>query len=108
MTFDTSKRATVEVKVALSFVDEAGARANLRAPKAKSWNVATVRNEAAAAWQRALARIRIEGGSPVEQRTFYSAVYHVLLHPNLYSDAKGLYRGFDGKSITFAPAPGIR
>jgi putative alpha-1,2-mannosidase len=33
----------------------------------------------------------------VQQRTFYSAFYHTLLHPNVISDVTGEYRGFDGR-----------
>jgi predicted alpha-1,2-mannosidase len=96
VTFDASRRSTVKVQVALSFVDEAGARANLRA-EAKTWDLTAVRNAATAQWQQLLERIRIEGGTAAEQRTFYTALYHTLLHPNLYNDVTGLYRGYDGR-----------
>ena len=44
-----------------------------------------------------LRRVTISGGTSQQQRTFYTALYHVLLHPNLISDVTGLYTGFDGK-----------
>jgi predicted alpha-1,2-mannosidase len=95
LTFDTTHSSAVTVQVALSFVDVAGARANLRA-EATSWDVIAVRNRANDAWNAMLGRVHISGGTPQEQRTFYTALYHTLLHPNLISDASGLYTGFDG------------
>lgn len=96
VTFDTSRDPVVKVKVGLSFVDEAGARANLRAEN-RAWDLAAVRNGATAQWQRILGRIAVAGGTAEEQREFYTALYHAMLHPNVYSDADGRYRGFDNK-----------
>ena len=94
--FDTTRDPVVRVQVAISFVDMQGARNNLAA-EAKSWDILSVRGAALAAWQRALSRIEISGGTRGEQRQFYTALYHAMLHPNLISDADGRYRGFDGK-----------
>jgi predicted alpha-1,2-mannosidase len=93
--FDTTKNPVVRVQVAISFVDMQGARNNLAA-EAKSWDIATVRNKALAAWEQMLSRVEISGGTRSEQRQFYTALYHTMLHPNLISDADGRYRGFDG------------
>ena len=93
--FDTTQNSVVRVQVAISFVDAQGARTNLDA-EAKSWDIASVRNKALASWQQMLSRIEIAGGTPSEQRQFYTALYHTMLHPNLVSDADGRYRGFDG------------
>ena len=93
--FDTTHNPVVRVQVAISFVDMQGARNNLAA-EAKSWNIIVVRDAALAVWQRMLSRIEISGGTRSEQRQFYSALYHTMLHPNLISDSDGRYRGFDG------------
>ncbi|HTZ54743.1 MAG TPA: GH92 family glycosyl hydrolase [Candidatus Acidoferrum sp.] len=93
--FNTTANSVVRVQVAISFVDAQGARNNLAA-EAKSWDIATVRNAALAAWQRMLTRVEISGGTRSEQRQFYTALYHTMLHPNVISDADGRYRGFDG------------
>jgi predicted alpha-1,2-mannosidase len=93
--FDTMSNPTVRVQVAISFVDIQGARKNL-ATEAKSWDIAAVRNAALAAWQQMLSRVEIAGGTRDEQRQFYTALYHTMLHPNVISDADGRYRGFDG------------
>lgn len=96
LTFDTSAQRQVTMKVALSFVDLAGARANLAAEN-RGWDVIAVRNRATEEWSGMLNRIAIAGGTSAQQRTFYSAFYHTLLHPNVISDFDGRYMGFDNR-----------
>lgn len=96
VTFDTTREPVAEAKVALSYVSVDGALANMSAED-PGWDQSAVRNAALAQWRDALGRITIAGGTPAEQVTFYTALYHALLHPNVYSDANGEYRGFDGK-----------
>ncbi len=96
VTFDAMHRSQIIVKVGLSFVGLAGARANLDA-EGHGWDVTAVRNRATDLWNAMLGRIAISGGTSQERRTFYTALYHTLLHPNLIDDVTGLYTGFDGK-----------
>ncbi len=96
VTFDTRAAGSVKVRVGLSFVSIAGARENLAA-EGRGWNLDAVRDQATAAWTRVLDRVKVSGGTPAERRTFYTALYHAFLHPNLISDADGEYVGFDGK-----------
>lgn len=96
VSFDTTSSRSVLVKVGLSFVDLAGARANLNAEGA-GWDLIAVRNRATEEWNGMLRRIEISGGTSEEQRTFYSALYHTLLHPNVISDVTGFYSGFDNR-----------
>jgi len=95
VTFDTTRLPTVEMKASLSWVSIAGARANLGA-EATTWDIEHERRATAQLWRGELGRIRVDGGSPTQFFIFYTALYHALLHPNLYSDANGSYRGFDG------------
>ncbi|MGZ3498146.1 MAG: GH92 family glycosyl hydrolase [Vulcanimicrobiaceae bacterium] len=95
VTFDTSQTPAVKVKVGLSFVSTAGARANLRA-ESRGWDVIAVRNDALRRWQSMFNRIAVDGGTYAEQRIFYTALYHALLHPNVFSDVTGEYPGYDG------------
>ena len=94
--FDTTTHRSVRMQVAISFVSERGAWRNLR-ESARSWSIVAVRDRALERWNRVLGRVRVSGGSTENLRTFYSALYHTMLHPNLFSDADGRYRGFDGK-----------
>lgn len=96
VSFDTIADPTVNVKVSLSWVSVDGARANLRS-EARSWDIDAVRTAAHEAWNAQLDRVRVNGGTEAQRRVFYTALYHTMLHPNVYSDADGRYRGFDGK-----------
>src|SRR3954469_14157897 len=93
--FDTTTDRTVTVRVGLSFVDEDGARRNLdaEAPQARSFD--DMRGAARAAWNRELANVDVAGGTPLDRRAFYTAVYRSYLHPNVFTDVDGRYRGQD-------------
>ncbi|HKU67468.1 MAG TPA: GH92 family glycosyl hydrolase [Candidatus Baltobacteraceae bacterium] len=92
--FDTTHDPVVNVRAAVSWVSIDGARANLHSAANETFDQMHAASQAA--WQSYLQRASVTGGTAAEQRTFYTALYHVLLHPNLYSDIDGRYRGFDG------------
>ncbi|HVV90896.1 MAG TPA: GH92 family glycosyl hydrolase, partial [Solirubrobacterales bacterium] len=94
-TFDTTKNRTVAVRVGISFVGVAGARAALRA-ESEGHSFGAVRAAARRRWDQALGRIRVQGGSPRDVRTFYTALYHALLAPRTFNDVGGDYVGMDG------------
>jgi predicted alpha-1,2-mannosidase len=96
LTFDTSQNQAVRVKVGLSFVSAEGARKNLLAEN-PDWDFEGVRRKARAVWNDWLGRVRVEGGTHEQKRVFYTALYHSLIAPNVFSDADGRYVGFDRK-----------
>jgi predicted alpha-1,2-mannosidase len=96
VTFDTTARRQVLLKVAISFVSVADAAHNLAAED-PGWSVAHVAALAAAQWNVLLGKIAASGGTAPEEHTFYTALYHSLLFPNVVSDVNGDYAGFDGK-----------
>src|SRR5205085_2571521 len=75
VTFDTRTDPVVRVKVALSYVDVAGAEANLRA-EARTFDVTAVADAARRSWDRMLGRVRVSGGTADERTQFYTALYH--------------------------------
>lgn len=87
----------VNVKVGISYVSRAGAEANLAAENPPDRTFDEVREAARRAWRDRLDAIRVGGGTDAERTTFYTALYHSLLHPNVISDVDGRYRGADGK-----------
>ncbi len=95
VSFDTSAGRTVNVRVGISFVSTTNARANLTAENPAGTSFDTVRQRAHDAWNTALGRVGITGGTTNQQVTFYTALYHALLHPNVFSDVNGQYRGMD-------------
>ncbi|MDX6346610.1 MAG: hypothetical protein QOF84_1400 [Streptomyces sp.] len=96
VTFDTAKQATVGVKVGLSYVSIAGATANAKAEQGSS-SFDNVVKKARASWNDRLNQIQVDGGTTAQRTTFYTALYHSLLQPNVFSDTDGQYPGFDGR-----------
>jgi predicted alpha-1,2-mannosidase len=85
---------TVHLRVGLSFVSTDNARANMHS-EVPEWGVDKVRQEARTAWNEALGHILVEGGAEEDRRVFYTALYHSLVHPNVFNDVNGEYIGFD-------------
>lgn len=94
VSFDPSK-GPVQVRVGISYVSLANAQANLRAEIPAGSTLAQVHAQARDAWNKALGHVMVDGGTADQRTTFYTALYHVLLHPNVFSDVNGEYRGFD-------------
>jgi predicted alpha-1,2-mannosidase len=84
------------VQVGVSAVDLDGARRNLEREHA-GWNFGAAKSSARARWNDALGRVAIHGGTAGQRTVFYTALYHSLLAPNLFSDVDGRYRGMDGE-----------
>jgi hypothetical protein len=73
------------MRVGISFVDVAGARRNLQA-EAPDFDFDRMRRRARSSWNRTLSKVRVTGGSAAELKTFYTALYHAQLHPNVFTD----------------------
>lgn len=99
--FKTAEGEQIKVKVALSPVSIEGARANLAA-ELPGWNFDKVRADAKAAWNKELGKIEISGGTDAQTKTFYTALYHTMIQPNIFQDVDGSYRGLDGKTHNIA------
>ena len=100
--FDLSSGRTVGVRVGISYASAAGARANLAAENPAGTTFDTIRQRAANAWNTELGRLEINGGTTAQQTTFYTALYHAMLHPNVFSDtgaSRTQYANFSGWDI---------
>ena len=94
------------MRVGISSVSEENARLNLQsdgpAPAGgrKAWAKAfdNARKDASKAWNAYLSQIAVSGGTDARMRNFYTALYHTAIHPSLYSDVNGEYRGMDGNT----------
>ncbi len=78
------------VKVGISAVDVEGASANLKS-EIPHWDFDLIRQESKHAWDNELAKIQVEGDE-TDKVIFYSALYHTMVAPNLFSDVDGRYR----------------
>ena len=97
ISFDPKTSPQVTARIGVSYVDEAGARANLAREAPAGTGVRQVQQATGDEWTRTLAQVSIGGGTGDERTVFYTALYHALLAPNLFSDGDGRYRGMDGK-----------
>ena len=96
VTFDTAIDPVVQAKVGISYVSTANAVLNRRVEN-PGWNFQSVRKAAHRTWSSLLRKVQIAGGTTAEQVTFYTALYHSLLQPNVFNDVNGQYLGYSGK-----------
>jgi predicted alpha-1,2-mannosidase len=89
-------------KVGLSFVSTGNAQANLKV-EFPGWDFDAVHQAAVRTWTTALGKVEATGGSEEQRVLFYTGLYHMLLSPNLFSDANRDYIGFDGKVRQLQP-----
>ena len=92
--FKKPKKGKIMLKVGISAVSVEGARKNLQ-KEATHWNFADYKTAGQNKWERALSKIKINGGSNDQKTIFYTALYHSMIAPNLFSDVDGHYRGTD-------------
>lgn len=90
--FPSSEGDSIEVRTAVSAVSAAGALANLDELDGESFE--SLRKKGVDEWNRQLAKFEIEGDK-TQKETFYTSVYHAFLHPFLFEDSDGKYRGLD-------------
>jgi predicted alpha-1,2-mannosidase len=95
--FDPVRTPVVNVRIGVSYVSLANARANLAAENPAGTTLEHVREAARKIWNEKLGQVAVTGGLKDERTVFYTALYHVLLGENTYSDANGEYAGFDRK-----------
>ncbi len=95
ISFDSA--TVVNMRVGISYVSLDNARANLVAESPVGTSLEQVRVAARKTWNAKLGEIAVTGGTKDERVIFYTALYHVLLEPNVYSDSDGRYEGFDRK-----------
>ena len=85
------------VKVGISAVSVENARENLQ-QELPGWNFASVVAKANADWNSELSKIAIKTQDERARRIFYTALYHTMIAPSVFSDVNGEYRGADGKT----------
>jgi predicted alpha-1,2-mannosidase len=93
--FSTIDGRPLVIKVGISSVDVDGARRNLDA-EASTADFDAIRASADSLWNVELNKIVVEGGSNEQRNTFYTALYHTMIAPNVFSDVDGRYRAMDG------------
>lgn len=93
--FDTQPGEKLVIVTAISGTDARGAHSNIVA-EAPHDSFERYLADAKSAWNKALKKIEISTGDINEKTVFYTALYHSLLAPVVFSDVDGRYRGPDG------------
>ncbi len=84
----------VEVQVGISLVSADGALGNLTA-ELPNWDFDGTKAATAAAWATLTGKVKVTGGTQVQQDMLTGALYHAYLMPTIQSDTDGAYRGMD-------------
>ncbi|MCM1483917.1 MAG: GH92 family glycosyl hydrolase [Muribaculaceae bacterium] len=92
--FTTAPGEQITLTTAISGVSEQGAASNLMV-EAPDDDFDKYRDRTRRAWNEELGRIEVEGGSADDRVNFYTALYHAMIAPTIYSDVDGSYRGPD-------------
>jgi len=98
LTFDLKDKVLL-IKTGFSFVSTAGAKLNLES-EISHWDFDQQKTLARKNWNQALGKIEVESTDEEQLKTFYTALYHVMIQPNLAMDIDRQYRGRDNKIHT--------
>lgn len=97
--FETIENEVILLKVGISMVSVEGARNNLK-KELMGWDFDQTHKDAITTWNKELGKIDVEGGTEIEQTIFYTALYHAMIHPNIYMDVDRKFRSTNGKIYT--------
>jgi predicted alpha-1,2-mannosidase len=90
--FDTKKGEVILMQTAISLVSIDGARLNMKTELSSfGWNFEAVRQNARTVWNNLLGRIKVEGGTEVNKKKFYSNLYRSYVARTTWSDVDGRY-----------------
>ncbi len=98
---------TLMAKTAISPVSSENAKKNMLAEIDEEiglWNFDAIHKMAKTKWNKELGKINIETTNSADKTTFYTALYHTMIAPNLFNDSDGTYRGTDKEVY---PNPGF-
>lgn len=88
--FTVDKEEYLLIKVGISYVSIENARMNLSV-EIPDWDFEKVKKNAKIKWDKELSKISVEGDNEDDYVKFYSALYHMLIHPNIINDVNGDY-----------------
>jgi predicted alpha-1,2-mannosidase len=94
--FATKDKEVVEVHIGTSFISVDQARQNLQ-KEIPSWDFSRTQNDLRTAWNQKLDTISVDGATEDQKKTVYTALYHALLYPRIFSEYGHYYSAFDDK-----------
>ena len=95
--FKTRANEQILVKVALSPTSTDGALRNMQA-ELPGWDFEQTVEQAKAKWQEELQKIIVKTNDTARKRTFYTAMYHLMVAPSEFCDVNGDYYGADHRN----------
>jgi predicted alpha-1,2-mannosidase len=100
VSFKTRDGEQVHVKVASSFISPEQAERNLQSEIGRD-SYAQTEAKAKAAWEHELGRVQVSDPSLDNRRTFYSALYRMLLFPRMFHEIDA-----QGRTVHYSPYDG--
>jgi predicted alpha-1,2-mannosidase len=94
--FVTKDREVIEVRVGTSFISVEQARENLE-HEIPRWDFDAVHRQLHTTWNNKLGLVAIEGATADQRRMIYTALYHAMLYPRVFSEYGHYYSAFDDK-----------
>ena len=85
---------TVQLRVGTSFISIEQARENLNR-EIPGWGFRAVQERLRAQWNKKLSRLQIDGAPDDQKTLIYTAMYHALLYPHVFSEYGRYYSAFD-------------
>lgn len=94
--FETKQGEEVNLQVGISFVDIPGAARNLK-HEMEGKGFDDIRNQARKAWNEAISKVEVSGGTEDQKSVFYTSLYRTMIDPRIVTDVDGRYIGGDQK-----------
>jgi predicted alpha-1,2-mannosidase len=93
--FKMKKGEMLRIRIGTSFTGLEGARRNLE-QAIRGWDINQIASTTKRHWEQALSQITVQTANEKDKRIFYTAMYHTMQQPRLFSDADGSYPKFSG------------
>jgi len=94
--FNLKTNTQLLIKTGISSVSIENAKANLE-NDFKDWNFDQIKKDAEQKWNKELSKIKVKSSDKNLLTTFYTALYHSMLAPVVFSDVNDEYKGADGQ-----------
>lgn len=95
--FQLKKGEQLLLRIGTSFSSLAAAKKNL-AEEVGVKSFDAVRASSTQQWEKALSQVQVQTSNEKDKRVFYTAMYHSMQHPRLFSDVDGTYPSFAGNA----------
>ncbi|MGO4770498.1 GH92 family glycosyl hydrolase [Flavobacterium sp. W22_SRS_FK3] len=92
------------MKAGISYTSVENAAVNIEA-ELPHWDFDKVVTDSRIEWNNLLSRIKVEGGTDVDQRRFYTDLWHALQGRKIISDANGAYPDNTGEKFRIGQLP---